>query len=251
MKRLFILLGVLLTTVYTSCGEKAKDAAAKSVENIEANADDSIINNVVLADTAKETIADIAEAFAAHSKALDVAAENGKEAVDLAAKRTEEVVKIPAQNTEDVVRDAEEKTKDVDVAIKQTEKVVEKPTQNTGDVVRHAEEKTKDADVAVKNVQESIEGIWDTGTENTKVEISNNNAEWVGKIKSSGNEKATIGKVILKDLKKQNEKWIGKLFVVKRQKWTDVEIIPNGTKLDLIVSAGFSEKKIQWSKVKN
>jgi hypothetical protein len=30
-----------------------------------------------------------------------------------------------------------------------------------------------------------------------------------------------------------------------------VEIIPNGTKLDLIVSAGFLENKVQWSKVNN
>ncbi len=101
------------------------------------------------------------------------------------------------------------------------------------------------------SAQEAIQGLWQTGKENTKIEISQNNGEWVGKIKSSDNEKATIGKLILKDLKKQNEKWVGKLFVVKRQEWYDVEITPNGTKLDLIVSAGFLEKKIQWYKVKN
>ena len=101
------------------------------------------------------------------------------------------------------------------------------------------------------SAQEAIQGLWQTGRENTKIEISQNNSEWVGKIKSSDNEKATIGKVILKDLKKQNENWIGKLFVIKRQKWFDMEITSKGTKLDLIVSAGFSEKKVQWSKVEN
>lgn len=98
------------------------------------------------------------------------------------------------------------------------------------------------------NAQEAIQGLWQTGRENTKIEISQNNGDWIGKIKSSDNEKVNIGKVILKDLKKQNEKWIGKLFVVKKQKWYDVEIIPNKTKLDLTVSTGFFEKKVQWSK---
>ena len=260
MKRLFVLLGVLLITIYVSCGEKAKNAAAKSVEHIEDNVDDSIANTVAVADAAKENIEDIAEESVENTKALNVAAEDGKEAIDLSAKHTEEVVKSPTQNTEDVVRDAEEKTKDVDVAIKHTEEVVEKPSQNTGDVVRDAEEKTKDVavkntekvvSVAADNSKQSIEGIWDWGTENTKIEILQSNGEWVGKIKSSDNEEATIGKVILKDLKKQNEKWVGKLFAVKRQKWTDVEIIPNGTKLDLTVSAGISSKKVQWSKVNN
>lgn len=232
-----------------SCGEKAKDAAAKSVEHIEDNVDDSIANTVALADVAKENIEDIAEESVENTKALNVAAEDGKEAIDLPAKHTEEVVKSPTQNTEDVVRDAEAKTQDLDVAIKHTEEVVEKPSRNTGDVVRDAEEKTRHVDV--ENTKQSIEGIWDSGTENTKIEILQSNGEWVGKIKSSDNEEATIGKVILKDLKKQNEKWVGKLFAVKRQKWTDVEIIPNGTKLDLMVSAGLSSKKVQWSKANN
>ena len=101
------------------------------------------------------------------------------------------------------------------------------------------------------SAQEAIQGLWQTGRENTKIEISQNNGEWVGKIKSSDNEKVTIGKVILKDLIKQNDKWKGKLFVVKRQKWYDVVITPNETKLDLTVTAGFFEKEVQWSKVKN
>lgn len=98
---------------------------------------------------------------------------------------------------------------------------------------------------------QSISGFWNTGKENTIVEISKENGEFLGKIKSSDNEKVTIGKVILKDLIKQNDKWKGKLFVVKRQKWYDVVITPNETKLDLTVTAGFFEKEVQWSKVKN
>lgn len=219
MSRLFLSLCLLLTTGCEYFGDKVKDNTVQSVENIENNGDDSIAITVAEADVPKDKVEEIAEEYVENIKVLDVAAEVGKEAIDLSAKTPEEVVTST--------------------------------TQNTQDSVRNVEEKAKGADVAVGKAQQSIEGIWDTGTENTKIEISQNNGEWVGKIISSDNEKATIGKVILKDLKKQNEIWKGELFVVKRQKWTDVEIVPNGNKLDLIVSAGPSSRKVQWSKANN
>jgi uncharacterized protein (DUF2147 family) len=101
------------------------------------------------------------------------------------------------------------------------------------------------------SAQEAIQGLWNTGRENTKIEILQNNGAWTGKIASSDNEKVIIGKVILKDMIKQNGKWKGKLFDVQRQKWFDVEITINGPKLDLLVSAGFVKKNVQWSKVNN
>lgn len=249
MKTLILFLGLLLMSVSMSCGGKAKDATGKSVEKIKDNSDDSIANNKEEADFLKENIEDINEEFVEDTKVLDLAPKDGKESIDLSAKNSEEVVKSPIQKTENVVRDAEEKTKNVDIAIKKTEKILEKPSQVAVDVLPDVTEKPKD--VAFDNANQPIEGIWDIGTENTKIEILQNNNGWVGKIKSSDNEKAPIGKVILKDLKKQNEKWKGKLFIVKKQKWTDVEMIPYGSKLDLLVSTGFSSKKVQWSKANN
>ena len=248
MKYLFILLGVLLTTTYVACSEKAQDAAAKSVENMEANVDDTIANTAAVADVAKENMEDNAEEFVANTEALDVAAEDGKEAIDLSAKHTEEVVKRPTPHTGDVVRDAEQKTKDVDVAIKHTEEVVEKPTQHTGNVVRDAEQSTKDAAVAVGNARQPIEGIWDSGTENTKVEISQNNGEWVGKIISSDNEKAMIGKVILKNLKKQNEIWKGELYSPRKNEWFDAVLKVEGSQLLVTVKSGLMSKTVEWKK---
>lgn len=96
-----------------------------------------------------------------------------------------------------------------------------------------------------------IIGLWNTGKDNTIVEISEVNGEFLGKIKSSDNEKAAAGNVILKDVRKTSDGWRGKLFVPKKQKWYDVQITPNETKLDLTVTAGFFEKEVQWSKVKN
>jgi hypothetical protein len=98
--------------------------------------------------------------------------------------------------------------------------------------------------------QEFIQGQWQTGRENTIIEIAPVNGEWFGKIKSSDNEKVSIGKVILKDLKKKNDKWPGTLFVVKKQAWYNVEITPHKTVLDLKIFAGFLTNETRWTKIK-
>ena len=98
------------------------------------------------------------------------------------------------------------------------------------------------------NAQSKIEGVWNSGRDNTDIEILEENGEWVGKIKSSDNEKAILGKVILKDLEKQGDKWVGQLFVIRQKKWVDVTITPKENNLDLIVSAGFRKKEVQWLK---
>lgn len=97
---------------------------------------------------------------------------------------------------------------------------------------------------------QTIEGRWNTGKENTIIEFLQKGGEWEGKIKSSDNDKAPIGKVILKDMKKQGDSWIGKLFVIQKQRWVDVKIRPAETSLDLLVSAGFSKRNIEWKKAK-
>lgn len=96
---------------------------------------------------------------------------------------------------------------------------------------------------------QNIEGLWSTGKENTNITILNEGGELVGKIESSDNRKAPIGEVILKDLVKEGDSWKGKLFVIKKQRWVDVTISPYKSKLELLVSAGFSRKKVEWEKV--
>lgn len=103
----------------------------------------------------------------------------------------------------------------------------------------------------ISSNSQPLAGLWNTGKENTIVEISEENGEFLGKIKSSDNEKAIAGNVILKDLLKTNDGWRGRLFVPKRQKWLDVKIAPSEARLDLVVSAGFIEKEVQWLRVKN
>lgn len=100
------------------------------------------------------------------------------------------------------------------------------------------------------NAQQTMAGLWNTGNENTVIEMLQLNGEWLGQIHSSDNPGAIIGKTIIKDLEEKGDKWVGKIFVVKRQKWATVQITPQATQLDLVVSSGFSKKSIQWAKAK-
>lgn len=93
--------------------------------------------------------------------------------------------------------------------------------------------------------QQSINGIWNTGQDNTKIEINST----TGKIHSSDNEKATVGKLIVKDLNRVNNTYKGKLYLIRRKRWTDAVFVPNGTSLNVRVSAGFQKKEMVWNLV--
>jgi hypothetical protein len=96
--------------------------------------------------------------------------------------------------------------------------------------------------------QSPLQGKWDTGKENTIVEILEEEDELMGRIVSSGNEKVKIGTVMLKDLSKAKDTWTGKVYSLKKKEWFDVEIKPNGSVLDLKISNGFLSKSIKWKK---
>lgn len=96
--------------------------------------------------------------------------------------------------------------------------------------------------------QSNLKGIWHTGKENTLIEISQSNGQWTGQIKSSDNEKAQIGKVTLKALKKDGSKWTGKIYAAKRKEWYDVEITPNNDILKLEIDVGLLNKSLEWRK---
>lgn len=98
--------------------------------------------------------------------------------------------------------------------------------------------------------QENFNGIWETGEDNTKIEIVEVDGQIIGKIKSSANSKAKIGRVILKDVYKEGSKLKGKIFAAKRGEWFDVEITPNEDVLTLKISKGLFSKSLEWEKTK-
>ena len=96
------------------------------------------------------------------------------------------------------------------------------------------------------NAQQSIEGIWNTGRENTKIEIKNS----IGKIYSSDNDKGTTGKLMIKDLVKSNNEYRGKLYIIRKDRWVDAVFVPNENSLQVTVSAGLQQRTMVWNLVK-
>ncbi|MCR9287142.1 MAG: DUF2147 domain-containing protein [Bacteroidetes bacterium] len=98
------------------------------------------------------------------------------------------------------------------------------------------------------SAQDSLKGIWLTGEENTKIETYQKDGVWFGKIVSSDNPNAKIGTDILRDLKKDNGEWKGKIFAAKRGKIMDAIIEPTKNILKITVSAGFFSKNLEWKR---
>ena len=92
------------------------------------------------------------------------------------------------------------------------------------------------------NAQQSIEGLWNTGQDQTKIEIKNSE----GKIHSSENAKASVGKLIVKDLSYTNNTYVGKLYLIRKNRWVDASFVRKEHQLIISISAGFQKKTIVW-----
>jgi hypothetical protein len=97
------------------------------------------------------------------------------------------------------------------------------------------------------NAQQSVEGLWNSGQDNTQIEIIST----TGKIYSSDNDKATVGKLIIKDLKKTENTYKGKLHLIRRNRWVDAVFVRNGNYLNVTISAGWQSKTLKWQLEKN
>ena len=95
----------------------------------------------------------------------------------------------------------------------------------------------------------NIVGIWNTLEDNTKIEITEQKGVLFGRIKSSDNPKAQVGRMILKDLIKSGNSWTGKIFAVKKNEWYDVEITSKQNNLNLKIQVGLVHKNLIWKKL--
>lgn len=95
------------------------------------------------------------------------------------------------------------------------------------------------------NAQQSINGIWNTGQDNTHIEINST----TGKIHFSNNKKATVGKLIIKDLNKMGNTYKGKIYLIRRNQWADAVFVPKEKLLIVTVLAGFQKKTMIWNLV--
>ena len=98
------------------------------------------------------------------------------------------------------------------------------------------------------NAQTTLTGIWNTGNENTRVEITEINGTFIGTLVSSDNEDARIGRQLLKDVKADGEGWKGKLYAPRQGEWYDATLTMDGERLLITVGSGFRSKTVKWRK---
>jgi uncharacterized protein (DUF2147 family) len=96
---------------------------------------------------------------------------------------------------------------------------------------------------------QSLEGLWNTGMENTIVKIKKTDNAYVGEVESSDNPQAAAGKIILKNIKKSDENYEGEIFVMKKQDWFNAKLDPKIDELVITVSAGIFKKIVKWKKI--
>ncbi|MEL7223034.1 MAG: hypothetical protein AAGJ93_17050 [Bacteroidota bacterium] len=94
--------------------------------------------------------------------------------------------------------------------------------------------------------QTAIVGVWNTGQENTKVEIKEAGSQMEGTILSSNNEKV-VGTLIIKNVQPVGEAYKGQLYAIKKDRWVDAVFKPEGEKLTITVSSGWRSKTVEWT----
>lgn len=97
--------------------------------------------------------------------------------------------------------------------------------------------------------QGELNGKWQTGEDNSVVEVTETNGVAVGKLVSSDNPKAVLGTEILRNVTQSGGQWKGKIWAAKRKKLMDATITPSADILQIKVSAGVVSKNVTWNRV--
>ena len=98
------------------------------------------------------------------------------------------------------------------------------------------------------NAQSSLNGIWNTAQDSTKIEIKSENGIYIGKIISSDNLNVKKGTLILKEVKSVSGKSEGKLHSLKKKKLFDAVLELKGSKVMVTVKSGWQSKTVEWTK---
>lgn len=96
--------------------------------------------------------------------------------------------------------------------------------------------------------QTPLTGVWNTGTDNTRVEITDTDGTILGTIQSSDNERAPIGRILIKDVVRDDGEWEGQLFAPKRQEWFDATFQVEGDVLEITIGSGFLSRTVEWTR---
>lgn len=94
-----------------------------------------------------------------------------------------------------------------------------------------------------------ITGKWHAPKENTVIDIKKNENIYEGIVLQSDNKKA-VGQKVLRDLKKEGNKWKGKLYAIEKDELVDVELELKGEMLEVTLKKGWMSKTVEWKRVK-
>lgn len=97
--------------------------------------------------------------------------------------------------------------------------------------------------------EDPILGTWSLDENKTDIEITKDGENYKGIVIKSDAEKA-IGKVILQDLKKEGEVWVGKFYAVRKDRLVDATLTALGDDdLELKVMAGRRSRTLDLSRL--
>jgi len=94
----------------------------------------------------------------------------------------------------------------------------------------------------------ALNGLWQTGEDNSIVEVTEKNGVATGKLVSSDNPKAVAGTEILRNFSETNGTWNGSVYAIRRNKLMDATITPSADNLTIDVNAGFTSKDLTWTR---
>ncbi len=94
--------------------------------------------------------------------------------------------------------------------------------------------------------KEMNEGIWLTGTDDSKIATYQKGEQWFGKLVASNNEDAPLGIDVLRNFTFEDGQWRGEIYSIKRDQLADATIEPSSDKLIIEVSIAFFSKTLEW-----
>lgn len=97
--------------------------------------------------------------------------------------------------------------------------------------------------------QQSILGRWNTGQENTIIEIKEVQCKIEGRIVASDNSKAPIGRLIVKVVYSEDGHISGSLYSLRKGKWFDAFFSPKSKNMEVTLTVGWITRKLNWIKI--
>jgi hypothetical protein len=93
-----------------------------------------------------------------------------------------------------------------------------------------------------------LKGTWHTGRNNTLIEIYNKDNALYGKVISSDNPEAPVGKDVLEKITRDGDTWKGTMYSWKKDRRADVTLETTGNSLKIKIDVGLFPFTLLWER---